>query len=277
MRNRKTVRRRPRGRAGVSSIIAAILMISITLVAGTVLWSLRFNFPSTSYYVTYYATAGLKIPVWGDHTDCTPYGYPQSDVKKANWGANETNAWNYYCQNHEIGNFSLMNASSITIASVSPANLPLKNIYFYFLCHNTTPVDNTTVLVGGSLGSMTWFPGKTGGPAPNAPTLGWCANFDANGDGAFSTLYNRLAMFTPINNNSQVLEPGDTLIVYVHTPKSVFDVDSANGLDTDDYHGAPPWCFNVPGACTIQLIYQGTGTTQLLASIPIYSISGQAQ
>jgi flagellin-like protein len=276
MRRTGTVRRRLRSRAGVNNVIAAIILIAITVVAGTALWSVRFELPTQNYYVSYYATAGLKIPTWGDHTDCTPYGYAQSNVRYWQWTAAEKAAWTNFCQNHEVGNFSLMNASAITIDSVSPATMSLSRIDFTFICINRTPVFNESYLVHGSLGSMTWYPGQTGGPAPNAPHLRWCASFDASGHGAFATLYNRLGIFTPISANSQVLQAGDTIILYVHTPRSVFDVDQANGQDIDDYHGAPPWCFTVPNACEIQLTYNGT-SQQILATIPIYSISGQAQ
>jgi hypothetical protein len=269
-------RRRPRGRTGIGAVIASVMLIGITVAAGTALWAIRFEFPGPTYYVTYYATAGLKVPTWGDHTDCTPYGYAPSTVPKRDWSAAENASWLNFCENHEIGNFSLMNASAITIASVSPANLPLSKVEFAFICTNTTPTYNTTRLVAGSLASMTWYPGRTSGPPPGAPKLGWCASFHAGGRGAFGTLYNRLGIFTPINSNSPVLAAGDTFLLYVHTPRSVWDVDQANGLDIDDYHGAPPWCFTVPNACKIELTYNGS-SPQLLATIPIYSISGAAQ
>jgi hypothetical protein len=48
------------------------------------------------------------------------------------------------------------------------------------------------------------------------------------------------------------------------------------GPDSDDYHGAPTWCFITPGACEIKVLYVGS-STQLLADIPIYSISGAGE
>jgi hypothetical protein len=48
------------------------------------------------------------------------------------------------------------------------------------------------------------------------------------------------------------------------------------GPDSDDYHGAPTWCFITPGSCTIKIVYTGN-PSQLLATIPVYSISGQGE
>ncbi len=291
----------------MANIIGAVLLVAITLIAGTALWTLSFRFPSTGITMTYIANAGLKAPVWGDPTDCTPVGYPQTGFN--NWTLQEYysgfyygyigGGWGWWYNGHtwvveyvhpgnyqatcynEIGNFSLMNATSITITSVSPGNVPLSDVNFYFLCHNSTLTPQTTVLVGGSLAAMTWFPGSTTAPAPNAPHLGYCGSFDANGfgGGAFGTLYNRLAIFVPVSPGADVLQPGDTIVLYVHTPGAVFDPSSNNGWggpDNDDFHGAPSWCFLQPGACSIELTYNGT-PNQVLADIPIYTISGAGE
>ncbi|MGI0053262.1 MAG: hypothetical protein ACREC5_01650 [Thermoplasmata archaeon] len=308
MRQPQGIRRRPRGRTGVANIIAAVLLVAITVIAGASLWALSFRFPSTEITLTYIANAGLKTPVWGDPTDCVPVGYPQNGTN--NWTAQEIitadyeghyggyyYVWDYHthlvvaeyvtpgyydavCEN-EIGNFSPMNATSISITSVTPGNIPLSEVNFYFLCHNSTPAPTTTELVGGNLADMTWFPGSTTAPSPNAPTLGDCGSFDARdyGGGAFGTLYNRLGIFIPINPGSTVLAPGDTFILYVHTPGAVYDPGSDNGSggpDTDDFHGAPSWCFTTPGACNIELVYEGS-PQQVLANIPIYTISGAGE
>jgi hypothetical protein len=266
---------RSRPPSGAAPIIGAILLVALTIVAGTVLWTLTFRFPASSDTVTYLANAGLKVPVWGDPTDCTPYGYPQSPA--SGWSGAEWAAYTYYCVSHQIGNFSTMNATSIVFTSVSPQTIRLDQITVYFLCHNTTPSAQTTVLVTGSLASMTWFPGSSTSPAPNAPHLGYCGTFNANGfgGGAFGTLYNRLCIFTPLHAGDGVLAPGDTFVIYVHTPGSVYD-PQVGGFDVDDYHGAPAWCFTTPGACNIEFVAQGN-PEQLLANIPIYAISGAGQ
>jgi hypothetical protein len=43
-------------------------------------------------------------------------------------------------------------------------------------------------------------------------------------------------------------------------------------LDNDDYHGAPPWCFLTPSACTIYITYTGDPQTTL-AEIPVYELA----
>lgn len=268
---------RRRRRRGVSNIIAAIFLVAITIVAGTTLWELSLKFPAETTLVTYVAHAGLKVPAWGDPTDCVPVGYPITPT--STWNATERNAYSEDCtENPPIGNFSPMNATEITFTSVTPSNLALVDIQFEFLCHNNS--NGTTVLVSGSLAAMTWFPGATTSPAPNAPHLGWCATFDAAGfgGGAFGTLYNRLGLFVPIQTNVNVLQPGDTFILYVHTPNSIYDPSCARTgyQDCDDYHGAPPWCFTVPNACEIKMLAT-VGSGQLLADIQIYSISGANQ
>ncbi|MCI4337928.1 MAG: hypothetical protein L3J72_01315 [Thermoplasmata archaeon] len=264
------------GRRGVSNVIAAIFLVAITIVAGSTLWALTLKYPATTTLVTYVAHAGLKVPAWGDPTDCVPVGYPPTP--KSTWNATEIEAASDDCSSAPpIGNFSPMNATEITFTSVTPSNLDLSAIQFLFLCHNAT---NTSALVSGSLAAMTWFPGSTTSPAPNAPHLGWCASFNANGfgGGAFGTLYNRLGLFVPIQQGVSVLEPGDTFILYVHTPDSIYDpACHATGFqDCDDYHGAPPWCFTTPGACEIKIL-STVGSGQLLADIQIYSISGSNQ
>jgi flagellin-like protein len=274
-----------RSRRGISTIIATILIVAITVTCGITLYSLRFRFPSPTVYITYDAKAGLKVPVWGDPTDCTPAGWPQGPG--SGWGSAERNAWWNECYDHQVGNFSLMNATAIVISSTAPANMPLTAVSFSFFCHNVTATPSTTTLVTGSLASMTWFPGSTTTPAPNAPHLGWCGSFDANdfGGGAFGTLYNRLGIFIPISQSSDsTLQPGDSFILYVHTSGSVYDPGPPpdggsipTGPDADDFHGAPTWCFTTPGACNIVLQYDAGGTVYELANIPVYSISGAGQ
>jgi hypothetical protein len=263
-----------------------MFLVALTIVAGTALWTLTFRFPSQGMYVTYIARAGLKIPAWGDPTDCVPYGYPIGPG--SSWGTNEQNAWWTNCYDNQVGNYSLMNASTIVFTGVSPETIPLTQVQFDFLCHNTTPVSETTLLVSGSLASMTWYPGSTTSAAPDAPTLGSCGTFDANGwppwdPPAFGTLYNRLGIFTPIQPGVSVLQAGDTFTLYVHTPGSLYDPGPpayggsvVTGPDTDDYHGAPSWCFTQPGACDIKIVYTGNPMA-VLADIPVYSISGAGQ
>ncbi len=251
-------------RRGISNVIAAVILTAITITAGALLWTLHFNLPSSPPQVSYVIRAGLSYPVYGDPTDCVPW--QPTTIGAPGWSTN----WTAECQRTETGRYSLMNATSITFTQHTPTNIPLNLVNFTFICNNT-------ILVGGSLAAMSWIPGSQTQPAPNAPTLGRCGSFDPH-SGSFSTLYNRLGIYIPIDPNATVVTDGDTFVLYIHTPGSVFDPGGSGGRggqggpDTDDYHGAPPWCFTVPGACTIYLNYVGVPGTSL-AVIPVYSLA----
>jgi flagellin-like protein len=280
------------GRRGVSEVIGAILLIALTVTAGVILWGFHINTPPSAPDLTIAIETGGSNPVWGDPTDCQPVGtwtYPLNATELAGrspglWG----DLWNNECYPpNTSGNFSKLNTSQIQIVAHSPQNIPLDEINITFVCNNATAAGGRTVLVAGSLAAMTWYPGSSTQPAADAPYLGFCGNFDAGGygGGSYGTLYNRLGMFIPIDSNHTVLSNGDTFLLYIHNggwPTDFECVDRAlygctlNGgqpvADWDDYHGAPPWCFTTPGACTIYLTYTGTPTT-VLATIPVYSLA----
>lgn len=248
--------RRGRGRRGVAPIIGTILMLAMTMVVFTILFSFHFYTPPASPQVTFVIRSGGSNPVWGDGTD-TPPG----------------------------GGYSLLNTTAIIVASASPINIPLDEIQFTFLCNNASSGGNESILVQGTLASMTWYPGQSGTAPADAPKLGWCASFHAGGygGGAFGTAYNRLGVFVPISDANVTLQAGDTFLLYIHNGGYPLDYGGGAGdciggvakvpcLDGDDYHGAPPWCFTDPGACTIILTYLGSPTTQLV-SIPVYSLA----
>lgn len=246
-----------RHRRGVAPIIGTILMLALTIVIFTIIFSFRFYTPAAPPNITLVIKSGGSNPVWGDGTD-TP----------------------------SSGTYSLMNTTAIIIASASPTNILLSQIEFTFICNNDTqPGGNQTILVQGSLQDMTWFPGSTSAAPADAPQLGWCASFHAGGygGGSFGTAYNRLGIFVPISTNDTTLQAGDTFLLYIHNGGYPLDYgndakDCNNGvkadpcLDGDDYHGAPPWCFTSQGACTILLSYLGNPNT-LLASIPVYTLA----
>jgi flagellin-like protein len=286
------VRRWRHRRRGISEVIGAILLIAMTLVASVLLWTFHVNTPPAAPSISISISTGGANPVWGDPTDCQPQGqwtYPLNATELAGrgyglWG----NLWDDQCYPPATsGNFSLLNTSQITIVAHSPANIDLNDVNLTFICNNASNNGGRTVLVQGSLASMVWFPGSTTEPAANAPYLGYCGNFNAGGygGGAYGTLYNRLGMFNPLNQNYSELENGDTFILYIHNggwPTDFECVEEAlygcylNGgkpvADWDDYHGAPPWCFVTPGACTIYLTYTGN-PAGLLATIPVYSLA----
>lgn len=168
--------------------------------------------------------------------------------------------------------------------------------------------DATTVLLTGTLADMTWFPGTEGQAPANSPLLGDCGGFDmgAEAGAAFGNLFTRLTIFTPLTMTSPYLANGDFLLLYIHNggwpldfaciegsptapeppsqpwaddasvcPPTTAHPDGIVGvpiLDIDDYHGAPPWCFQTVAACTIDITYTGTPAT-LLGSIPVYDLT----
>ncbi len=243
--------RRRRSR-GVANIIAQILLLAITIVIFSILFTFHFNPAPTAPYVNFIIKSGGSNPVWGDPTD------------------------------EETGEYSLLNTTQIIISATSPTNLLLSDIEFTFECDNQTATgSDITYLVQGSLAAMTWFPGDTSEPAANAPTIGYCATFDAAGfgGGSNSVYYNRLGMFVPIAPGQTSLTVGDTFILYIHNGGYPLDYTDCGryGLtspcfDPDDYHGAPPWCFTSQTACTIILSYTGTPATTLV-TIPVYTLA----
>ena len=234
----------------MAEIIGAVLLIGLTLVAGILLWSFRIYTPQAPPTVGFVFRSGGSNPVWGDPTDVPPGG-----------------------------GYSLMNTSQIIVAQYSPTGLSLNDFVFTFVCDNSSSGGPRTVLVTGTLASMTWFPGSSTTVAPNAPTLGWCATFHAGGfgGGAFGTYYNRLGLFVPISQGATTIQTGDTFLLYIHSGCAPLDYRGNTPVcDNDDYHGAPPWCFTTPGSCTIYISYVEPTSSYLLATIPVYSLAPPA-
>jgi flagellin-like protein len=264
MRNGRRWRRA--GHRAVSPIIGTILLLAITIVAGTILWSFHIYTPAAPPQITFLIRSGGSDPVWGDGTDCEK-------------GTGSTGPG---CGSNPV--YSFMNTTQIIIASHSPADISLSDIIVTFVCNNGSSGGPTTVLLTGTLANMTWIPGQTGssGSAPaGSPLLGYCATLKIGGyGGSDDTAYNRLCLFIPINSTqTSLLENGDTFLLYIHAGGFPLDYsgDCSTGsntpcLDGDDYHGAPPWCFTTEGACTLDLSYVGN-PSELLASIPVYSLA----
>ena len=308
-------------RRGVSEIIGAVLLIALTLVAGVILWTFHINTPAAPPTISFLIRSGGSNPVWGDPTDCQPWGYNLSDyasmtpAEAATWVGSQTdpptaNTWFGQCGDGNdgavTGNYSLLNSTEFIISAHSPSDIPLSEIDFTFVCNNASSSGGTTVLVNGSLASMTWYPGVSSSPAANAPYLGYCGNFDAGSSTAANDIYyNRLGLFVPLTQGVDNLQDGDTFILYIHNggwPLDFMCVANAGGVDFDgqhppntfngcvaplgtdgrplpwvtqdydDYHGAPPWCFQSENACTIYLTYTGYPST-ILAKIPVFSLA----
>ena len=295
-------RRRLRHRRGVSEIIAAILLVVLTIVAGTILWTFRIHTSPVAPTANFVIRSGGSNPVWGDPSDCQPKGQWTYPLNSSEWGP-WIDQWIPECYpggpgQGVSGNFSTLNSSELIVAATS-SPIPLSEIELTFVCHgqyapSPYTTDNDTILVQGTLASMVWFPGTSNQPPPNAPHLGWCGGFDAgnwsyipNGVPAYGWLYNRLAVFEPLTPGNLVLAAGDTLVLYLHDPQALaypldyLCVATAEGfypsdycphgfgpiphLDYDDFHGAPYWCQLSEQACTIYITYTGTPGSLLLA------------
>jgi len=319
-----TRRWRRASRRGISEIIGAILLIALTIVAGVILWGFRINTPPAPPTVSFVIRSGGTNPVWGDPTDCQPWGYnlsiyPMTTAEAQTWvGAPNDpptdHTWFGQCGDGNdgavTGNYSALNTSEFIISAHSPASIPLSDIELTFVCNNASNKGGTTILVNGSLSSMTWYPGVSQAPSGYAPYLGKCGNFEAGSTTAANGIYfNRLGLFVPLSEGVTQLENGDAFILYIHNGGYPLDFEcvanlggvefddenSSNGcrdcqsgtgyptdhpcdpiaapqLDYDDYHGAPPWCFESESACTIYLTYTGYPST-LLATIPVYSLA----
>ena len=288
---RKTARwrrgRRP-GPKGVAQIIGVILMVVLTVVLMLIIYLIRFPIPTTPPIVNYDSINDAKYPVWGDPTDCYP-NLPYNWEYYLNNGTGNTtdedryntymNAWWDDCEYGDNGTYNLMDAARIVITSVTQA-VPLDALEFRFLCTNTTPTYTQTILVSGLVSDMTWVPGGSQNLSTNAPTLGVCATYDPRANnGANSVYYNRLGFFDPLDPNATVLEPGMAIVIYIHTPNSIYEAPNPleaqstwNLPDDDDYHGAPLWCFTVPGSCTVQLIDTDWSSPVIIMDAPVYTL-----
>jgi flagellin-like protein len=221
-------------RQGIAEIIGVILLVALTITAGVILWSFHISTPPAPPTVGFVIRSGGSNPVWGDPTDCQPWGFTMASYA-GGMSASQARAWvgNYYdgpntktwygqCGDGNdgavTGNFSSLNTSQIIISTHSPSYIPLSEIDLTFVCNNASTTGGRTILINGSLASMVWFPGSTSQPAADAPYLGYCGNFNAGGfnGGAFGTLYNRLGLFVPLNQGVDGLENGDTFILYIH-------------------------------------------------------------
>ena len=278
--------RRRRG-GGVSQVIAVVLLTAITIAVMVLVYLIRIPLPNPPPTISYAAVNNVKFPAWGDPTDCYPNLPYNWEYYLGNGTGNRTDqnrwntymdAWNADCEDGDNGTYNLMNATEIIITSVS-APIPLTGITAEFLCFNATPSPTTTFLVDGQVSTMEWEPGASQNLSANAPLLGTCGSYDPRGSGANSVYYNRLGFFNPLNTGLTVLEPGMSLVLYIHLPNSIIEApnplepQSAWGVaDADDYHGAPLWCFTVPGSCSVELIDTDWSYPVVLLTVPVYML-----
>lgn len=136
---------------------------------------------------------------------------------------------------------------TINIIFPDPPAALISQILFTFYC-------NGSVYLQATLAQMAWVPGSTGTVGSTGPQLQNCGTFVPQ-----KAAWNRFAFFEQEVPGSTALHPGDTLVVYAHTFTTFKD---------DDFHGAPLFCYDTPGACTLQFLYTGTPPS-LAASIPL--------
>jgi hypothetical protein len=231
-RTRPTARRR-----AVTTIVAAVLLVALTVVAGAVLWAMTFRLPSATATVEYVAVGDQSEPVWGDCTDCNS------------------------CSTGVVIKCDVLPATYIVFTSHSPDPIPLSSLSFEFTCNGTS-------YLNASLDKMEMLPGQVWTPGPSSPSLGRCGTFDPHTLKHVAKIwFNRLAFFRQVSPNATVLKNGDAIVVYI---------DSNNSWvqhDTDDFHGVPPWCFTVVNACTIYIGYSGP-PAQIIAAVPMTALSG---
>ena len=285
-------------------MIGTILLVAITIVLLVLIYLIRFPLPNTPPQVYYTGVTDSKYPAWGDPTDCFANlannwsYYVTGGTDSALWNT-YVKAWDTQCDNGDAskdnGTYDRMNATRIIIEGTSQT-IPLSAVEFNFICTNTTPKLETTELVSGYLDDMEWVPGGSQNLSADAPKLGTCGGFNPEGSGANSVYYNRLGFFDPLSTSTTVLSAGQSLVIYIDTPDSIFeapnpiDIQGRAGTnnacpatgnnstcpwgqpDTDDYHGAPLWCFTVPGACTLQFVDTAWTPSIVLLTIPVYDL-----
>lgn len=233
-------RRRP-NRLGVSQIVGVVLLLGITIAAGTLLWLFQPPLPGSPVNVEYEAIGDQSEPAWGDPTDCT----------------NTT----IYAECNDLPAFF------IVFTSHAPSSIPLTALSLELRCNGTS-------LVNGTFAALEVIPGSGSNPGSGAPALGKCGTWDPSPVGTGATYFNRLLYFQQLNSGAKVLENGDEFVVYIHP--AVNFCDRSGHCPDDDYHGAPPWCFTTPNACQLILSYT-QNPPSLIASIAMTSLAGTNQ
>jgi flagellin-like protein len=233
-------RRRRHDLRAVSSVIAVVILLALTVVLVGVLATLKFNLPTSSPQVWYTAAGNESEEAWGDPTDCT-----NSSIYAA-------------CDP--------LPAVFISVTSFTPAYISLKQLSLVFIC-------NGTELMNGTLKALTIVPGSGANPGPGSPVLKSCGTWVwGSGFGSSGTFFNRLLYYQQKSYGAPGIADGDVLVVYSH-PKLNF-ADRTGHFPDDDYHGAPLWCFTVKSACTLYLDYTSGTQTSVVFSISLFQLSG---
>jgi len=140
---------------------------------------------------------------------------------------------------------------SINIVFPDPPAVALSNMQMVFLC-------NGTVYLSATLEDMVWVPGSTGVVGSSGPQLQKCGN----GFVPPRASWNRFAFYDQADPGVAVMEPGDYLVIYAHTFTKFVD---------DDFHGAPLWCYQFQGDCTVEILYT-VGIPTIAMSLSLYGL-----
>ncbi|MGA7922432.1 MAG: archaellin/type IV pilin N-terminal domain-containing protein [Thermoplasmata archaeon] len=232
------MRWRRASRRGVSPVIATILLVAITVVLAAVLYGyLSVSTPNQSPSISFIAKGFQSQQAWGDPTDCT-------------------NTTQYATCNSIPAVFMIF-------TSQIPQALLLSQLVFLLRCNGTS-------LVNGTLEAMEIVPGSGASPSPSSPVLGKCGNWTPSASGNQATFFNRLAYYQQLFPGKTTLQDGDTMVIYAHPPGNFCD---RNGnCPDDDFHGAPLWCFSVPGDCTAYILDKAAGNL-VVAQLPLYGLA----
>lgn len=212
--------RRGRGgtlRRAISSIVATVMLVGMTVTAGALLWAFRPPIPPAPSSIEYVVYGNLTEPTWGDGSDCTTV----SNVQQ--------------CQ--------VLPAFAVVITQASPSVMALAQLSFVLVC-------NGTVYLTATLQQMAWVPGTPASIGAGAPQLGKCGTYTPPG-----AAFNRLAFFQQLVPGSGTLREGDAVFVYAHT-FTTFKDDDYHGVPSWCYtiQGACTLSIEYTGAPSVSVI-----------------------
>jgi hypothetical protein len=234
----------------VTPIIATVFLVAITVVLAAILYAyLHVNTPSQNPRISFIAQGYQSQQTWGDPTDCS----------------NTTNA----AQCNSIP------AIFLTITSFSPPVIRLTDLQFWLYCNGTS-------LLNGTFAALELIPGTGQNPPAGSPTLGKCGSWSPSPFGNHATWFNRLAYFQQLFPGKTALSVGDLFVIYAHPPTGFKDWGCTHGKyrsgspecsgNDDDFHGAPLWCYSVPGLCQV-VIYDTAGANGIVGTINLYGLA----
>lgn len=161
------------------------MLVAITVVTVTILFSFRPSLPNSPISFQLFASESGDQPAWGDGSDC----------KNVN------------------GVQTCLTLPTIVIDFLNPPAVQTSQVLMVFDC-------NGSVYLSATLADMAWVPGSTSTVGGTGPQLSHCGTYTPP-----KAAWNRFAFFDQLDPGSTVLHPGDTLVVYAHTFSSFVDDD----------------------------------------------------